>query len=394
MRDGGNGSGSAGGGASAPSTPSSASGASTANSIDAQLRSRKLLIASVVATYFVISISLVFLNKVLMDRRWSMEAPLFMTAFQCTVTVAICWILGEIGARSAPGSWFAQFPRFAYRLDVARKLLPLSIVFVGMITFNNLCLKYVEVSFYNVARSLTIVFNVIFTYFMLGTRTSAMTLGCLAIVVLGFFVGSEGEVNFSLIGTLFGVTSSVFVSLNSILTKKNMDAVGGNEWALAGYNNLNALLLFIPIIPLSGETAVISRHWYLFFSGHYWTLMTLGGMFGFAIGIVTIMQIKVTSALTHNISGTAKACVQTVLALMLWRNQTNATNMAGVLMVLLGSAAYSYVRTGEMEAEAQARKARAAAAEAAAPTPVAGEFALGDKPTGNRDAVVVSVGQR
>lgn len=29
-----------------------------------------------------------------------------------------------------------------------------------MVTFNNLCLKYVEVSFYNVARSLTIVFNV------------------------------------------------------------------------------------------------------------------------------------------------------------------------------------------------------------------------------------------
>ena len=34
----------------------------------------------------------------------------------------------------------------------------------------------------------------------------------------------------------------------------------------------------------------------------------------FAIGYVTGLQIKVTSPLTHNISGTAKAAAQTVLA--------------------------------------------------------------------------------
>ena len=31
---------------------------------------------------------------------------------------------------------------------------------------------------------------------------------------------------------------------------------------------------------------------------------------GFAIGLVTVMQVKATSPLTHNISGTAKAAVQ------------------------------------------------------------------------------------
>lgn len=33
---------------------------------------------------------------------------------------------------------------------MARSVLPLSVVFIGMITFNNLCLKYVGVAFYNV----------------------------------------------------------------------------------------------------------------------------------------------------------------------------------------------------------------------------------------------------
>lgn len=41
-------------------------------------------------------------------------------------------------------------------------------MFVCMITFNNLCLKYVGVSFYYVGRSLSTVFNVIFSYLILG----------------------------------------------------------------------------------------------------------------------------------------------------------------------------------------------------------------------------------
>lgn len=326
----------------------------------AALQQRKVVIATVVTCYFVVSISLVFVNKMLMDKRTAMEAPMFMTWFQCLITTGICWVLGEIGQSAAPGSFFKQFPKFQYKLDVARRLLPLSIVFVGMITFNNLCLKYVEVSFYNVARSLTIVFNVGFTYLLLGQTTSIGTLGCLAVVVLGFFVGTESEVNFSMVGTVFGIVSSVFVSLNTIMTKKVMDVVDGNEWTLCGYNNMNALIMFLPVILITDERSVIMANTHLLFSPSYWTLMVIGGVFGFLIGIVTIMQIKVTSPLTHNISGTAKACVQTVLALLIWRNATNFANVMGILMVLAGSLLYSWVRTREMNSAAAGSKARPA----------------------------------
>lgn len=47
------------------------------------------------------------------------------------------------------------------RVPADVQVLPLSLVFVGMITFNNLCLQYVGVAFYNVGRSLTTVFNVV-----------------------------------------------------------------------------------------------------------------------------------------------------------------------------------------------------------------------------------------
>lgn len=246
---------------------------------------------------------------------------------------------------------------------IAKKVLPLSVIFVGMMTFNNLCLKYVEVSFYNVARSLTMVFNVILTRLVLGGETSARTLMCMAVVCLGFYVGTESEVNFSLKGTFFGVTSSLFVSMNSIWTRRVSDAVDGNKWRLAAYNNINAVILFMPFMLMTGEISIIQEHSELLFSLTFWSMMLLSGVFGFLIGICTIMQIQVTSPLTHNISGTAKAAVQTVLAFLIFQNPTSFWNVMGIALVLGGSLLYSYVRTLEMK-EKDRQEALAAARQA------------------------------
>lgn len=97
------------------------------------------------------------------------------------------------------------------------QVLPLSLVFVAMITFNNLCLKYVGVAFYYIGRSLTTVFNVIMTWFLLGKKcwldlvkqihstfiisfnlligekTSMSALACCAVIVGGFWLGVDQE---------------------------------------------------------------------------------------------------------------------------------------------------------------------------------------------------------
>ena len=39
--------------------------------------------------------------------------------------------------------------------------MPLSFIFVSMVIFNNVCLKFLNVSFYFLARSLTTIFNVV-----------------------------------------------------------------------------------------------------------------------------------------------------------------------------------------------------------------------------------------
>jgi GDP-fucose transporter C1 len=262
------------------------------------------------------------------------------------VTCIICILLGHVGEStrsSGSKSCFNDFPKVTYRTSSGLAILPLSLVFVGMISFNNLCLQYVEVSFYNVARCLSLVFNVIFTYLILNKSTGWTTCATLLVVILGFILGINGEINFSLFGTSAGVISSIFVSLNSIFTSKMLAVVDNDKSLLLYYNNFNAAVLFVPLIALF-ESHVLMENLAVLTSFHFWVCMTLTGVMGFLIGLVTVMQVKATSPLTHNISGTAKAAAQSLLAFYIWGNEATFQGIAGILLVIFGSGLYTWVQ--------------------------------------------------
>lgn len=158
--------------------------------------------------------------------------------------------------------------------------------------------------------------------------------------------GAEGTLSWT--GTLFGVLASLCVSLNAIYTKKVLPAVDGSIWRLTFYNNANACVLFLPLLLALGELRALLAFPQLG-SAHFWAMMTLGGLFGFAIGYVTGLQIKFTSPLTHNVSGTAKACAQTVLAVLYYEEAKSFLWWTSNMMVLGGSSAYTWVRGREMK---------------------------------------------
>lgn len=136
-------------------------------------------IAAVVACYWFVSITMVFLNNYLLDDR-ELDAPLFITCYQCLVSVLLCWLL-QVVARFCPG--LVDFPALRFDLKTSREVLPLSVVFICMITFNNMCLKYVGVAFYTIGRSLSTVFNVLLSYVILRQGTSWRALVCCGIIL-------------------------------------------------------------------------------------------------------------------------------------------------------------------------------------------------------------------
>ena len=197
----------------------------------------------------------------------------------------------------------------------------------------------------------------IFSFTILQQSISILSILCCGIIVGGFVLGIDQEgksLDLSFLGVLCGVLASMSVALNAIYTKKVLPVVDNNLWRLQLYNNVNALVLLIPLSVLFGEVNVLK-------SFQYWTtpwfyaLLVMAGTFGVAIGYVSGLQIKVTSPLTHNISGTAKACAQTILAVVAYREVKTLLWWISNALVIAGSTAYTLVRMREMKIEAEAK---------------------------------------
>ncbi|KAI4502246.1 hypothetical protein M0802_002928 [Mischocyttarus mexicanus] len=293
--------------------------------MDIEILSRYTYIASVVAIYWIVSILTVFVNKALLSSKTvNLEAPLFVTWFQCIVSVVICVTLSNLSILFPN---YLKFPNGdPFKKETIKKILPLSILFTAMIASNNLCLKYVGVAFYYVGRSLTTVFNVIFTYIILGQKTSIKSILCCTMIIAGFWLGVDQENvagSLSVLGTILGVVGSLTLSLYSIHTK----------------NVLPAFTIMINLVNL-----------------FFWGAMVIGGICGFAIGYVTALQIKVTSPLTHNVSGTAKACAQTILATYWFNERKSFLWWISNVIVLSSSAAYARFRQLDLNAEYKAER--------------------------------------
>lgn len=129
-----------------------------------QKHSSTRMITAVVAFYWITSLSVVFLNKfILSSSEFKFPYPLLVTWFQLWVALFLLVGGGHAGKRyfSLYHSSYlyayvysvkelSMIPPFEFDLNLASRVWPLTFVYVMMLALNNLCLKYVEVTFYQV----------------------------------------------------------------------------------------------------------------------------------------------------------------------------------------------------------------------------------------------------
>jgi len=176
------------------------------------------------------------------------------------------------------------------------------------------------------------------------------------VIIFGFWLGVDQEHiagSLSIIGTFFGVLGSLLLSLYSIRTKQTLSVVNQDIWLLSYYNNMYSIFIFIPLMIINGELTTVYNYEKLGYP-FFWGTMMIGGMFGFAIGYLTALQIKVTSPLTHNVSGTAKACAQTILATYWFNEKKSFLWWISNVVVLTASAFYARIRQLDLSKEYKA----------------------------------------
>ncbi|KAJ7076420.1 hypothetical protein C8R44DRAFT_64634 [Mycena epipterygia] len=309
----------------------------------------RALVTGVVSFYLVAALAMVMANKWVLN---ATPAPLFFLTTQLFIAVVLFLITDTL--RVLP-------ERLSFDVKVCKGLVPMVGLNVLGLSLSNFTLKYVDASFYQVARGLVLPFTVCVSGVVLHTRPSLRILISCAIVTLGFFCGVflDGTA-LSLVGVGFGVASSTITATHSVVIKQSLNVVNGSTILLSWYTNLLSIFVLAPIVFFAEGTSVMK----LLFGidelvvapGSMTALRTfvlgslLTGAMGFMMSLASLLSIKVTSPITHMVSSAVRGVAASLLGMWLFGDIITSGRASSIAIILGGSFYYTWVKHQESEA--------------------------------------------
>ncbi|CAA7266227.1 unnamed protein product [Cyclocybe aegerita] len=309
----------------------------------------KLLVTGVVVFYLVAALSMVMANKWVLN---TTTTPLFFLWAQLAIAAGL-FIISD-AMRLLPD-------RLTFDLATCKGLIPMVGLNVFGLSFSNYTLKYVDASFYQVARGLVLPFTVCTSFIFLHARPSLRILLCCAVVTMGFFIGVflDGT-PISLVGVFFGVASSAITAVHSVVIKQSLQVVGGSALSLSWYTNLLSAAVILPLLILAGEGPDVLKLLFgidelLVKAGTMSPLRTflwgsmITGILGFMMSIASLLSIKVTSPITHMVSSAVRGVAASLLGMWLFHDIITTGRASSIATILFGSILYTWVKHRESQ---------------------------------------------
>ncbi|KAH9496517.1 hypothetical protein Btru_043251 [Bulinus truncatus] len=300
-----------------------------------------LLIGSVITAHWTCAMSMVFINKTLVSGRApSADISVFIVWVQNLIGVILILALNMLtvllGGRTEHAKW-----------DLSTLLHPdmilSSVTFTGTLVFNNLMLKYISVAFYQVARSLTLIFVITFSMIILQEKITSRVVLSSLFIIMGFYIGVDQEMlssGVSPVGVMYAIIASLLAALCGIFFKRVQKKKQLSSVQLT-FNN--CVISCAGLTPLMFSTSQLNNFLSSSMSDDLTAraLLVLSGVMSLSMGWLSALQISLTSPLTHNISINAKSLFQTVLA-VIWSGESRAWMWwLGNGLVMAGIATYT-----------------------------------------------------
>lgn len=197
------------------------------------------------------------------------------------------------------------------------------------LAFNTLCLAYVDAAFFQIARGMLLPLTAVVSSVVTRNPPSYSAILAILIVSIGYFVGITPSAYFTsstttdqttpFVSIIYGTLSSLFLAVHAVLVKPAAQAVDGKVISLVYYGNVMSAFVLLPLMVLNGEVEPFLK--LVTAGGEEARVFAYGsavtGLFGFFIGLATIMSIKVTSPVSHMFSSVSLLLFSSMLSLSL-----------------------------------------------------------------------------
>mmetsp|Transcript_3570 Transcript_3570/g.9725 ORF Transcript_3570/g.9725 Transcript_3570/m.9725 type:complete len:330 (+) Transcript_3570:40-1029(+) len=236
-------------------------------------------------------------------------------------------------------------------------LFMLSLVFCSNIVISNVSLRLITISLSQVIRSTIPGFTMAVSAVMLRRTYSLKQVTIVFFVCIGVAMATFGEIEFSLIGTVFAFLGCLLSSLKAVLA--NMLLGGNSRYFIDPETNesakfhpfdlLNWMSLFAfwemsIIASTTGEhQELVEWEGGLVFSLKFLGLLAANGSVAFLLNIANFNFIRTTSALTMSVCGNVKCVLTILISVVLFQNPISTLNALGTVITIVTAAIYSYV---------------------------------------------------
>jgi hypothetical protein len=284
--------------------------------------------------------------------------PFFLSAVHMACnslgSQVVFWQLRRDAVREKEGGtvgWITRLLGNIQRKDVdrvgQRLIIGFSVIFSLNIAIGNVSLKYVSINFNQVMRSLVPVMTIAIGICLGKTFSTARKLAVLP-VIIGVAMACFGDMSYTALGLFYTVACCCLAALKVVASGEILTgALKLHPVDLLGHMAPLALAQCLILAFTTGEMSDISSRWNAELSPladcYPMIVVWLSGALSFALNISSLMANKLTSPLTLCIAGTVKQVLMIIISTIVFSIPISLLNGAGIVVVLAGSAQYSYV---------------------------------------------------
>jgi solute carrier family 35 protein len=291
---------------------------------------------SAMVYYISVASGLTIINKSIFSTyRFSHPLVLVEAQLLCTLLLfqALCWC-----RVLEPPVWsFRALP----------KLLPLVASYLLMLMSGMFGLKNTSLVMYNTLRRTTVAFVLILEYLVLRVVPSIPTLGCVAAMTVGaVWAGSKDSAfDFYGYGMIFlaNMTSALYV----VLVRKVKQSTSWNNTDILYLNSMLSAPLVLMLLLWRGELVPLYHKGWQAYPWSFYAVFLVACLMGFIINHSIYYNTNTNSPLTQTVSAQVKDVILLAASAPFDGTSAIIDNLAGILISLLGSVAYSVIKYRE-----------------------------------------------